>query len=309
MRRLTLAELDARCQKLGHREIGNWMARRVARPAALRVTWLVAPWPISAHGATACAWLAAVGGTMAFAYGTPLSWLIGALFLQAWYLLDHVDGQLARLHRTESLDGVALDYLMHHAVHLIVPLGIGCGIAFLHDAPGWLFAGVVWALAGCLLGLLNDVRYKAFIQRLKRVEGELVVAGGGGGRPAPATPWPRHPRAVIARLLRLMCEMHVMLNVLSLLSLLAWVTGDATLLAGRVYLVLMAVVSSAVFITVLVRSIQHESAEREFAAWFQPPHDAELVCEGHWWKVQAASCDRADDTPSRSTDATAIRSS
>lgn len=309
MHRRSLAELDARCQKLGHRELGNWMARRVARPAALRVTWLVAPWPISAHGATACAWLAAVAGAIAFSYGTPGSWLLGALLLQAWYLLDHVDGQLARLHRTESLDGVALDYLMHHAVHLIVPLGIGCGIAFLHDAAGWLFAGVTWGLAGCLMGLLNDVRYKAFIQRLKRVEGELLVVGGGGGRPAPAAPWPHRPWAVVARLLRLMCEMHVIVNVLSLLSLLAWVTGDDGLLAGRLYLAIMASISTTVFIALLVRSIQYQAAEREFAAWFQPPGDAELVCEGHWWKVQAASRDLADDMQSGSPATKALRSS
>ena len=275
------------------------MARRVARPLALRVTWLVAPWPITAHVMTFAALLTALGSAAAFGRGTLSGWLCGVGLLQLWYLLDHVDGQLARWHQTESLDGVALDYLMHHAVNLIVPCGLGWGFAWSNQEPGWMLAGTLWGCSTLLLGLLDDVRYKAFIQRLKRVEGELRVVGGGGGRPQPASAWPRQPRAMVTRIARKSCEMHVTMNSLTLLAALAWLLGDTTLLAGRVFVAAMALISATTFALSLWRALRKQSAEQEFALWFSPPASSDLVNDGHWWKVQASpsspNCETARD--------------
>ena len=113
--------------------------------------------------------------------GGNLGWLAGAGLLQLWYLLDHVDGQVARYRDRESLDGVQLDYLMHHTVDILIPCGLGYGLFQESNARGWLLAGMTWGLGALLLGLEHDARAKAFIQRLKRLEGELRVIGGGGG--------------------------------------------------------------------------------------------------------------------------------
>ncbi|HVX58993.1 MAG TPA: CDP-alcohol phosphatidyltransferase family protein, partial [Pirellulales bacterium] len=196
MKRLPLAELERRCQKPDHRRSGNWMARRVSRPMALRVTWIVQPWGVSAHGATCLAALTALASALAFARGTVGSWLLAAALLQLWYLLDHVDGQLARLYGTSSLDGVQLDYLMHHAVNLLSPWGVGWGLAGRPFEPVWLALGLACSLGLLSIGLVNDTRYKAFIERLKTVEGELLVSGGC--RPAPAPPVPRRPLRLAA---------------------------------------------------------------------------------------------------------------
>jgi hypothetical protein len=104
------------------------------------------------------------------------------VLLQLWYLLDHVDGQLARLRGTASLDGVQLDYLMHHTLNLLVPLGVGCGLFAATAQPLWAVGGLLWAVSSLLITLHHDARYKAFIQRLKRLRGQLRVHGGGGGR-------------------------------------------------------------------------------------------------------------------------------
>src|SRR5262245_65873939 len=100
----SLSELEARCQKPDHRRVGNWMARRIARPLALRVTRVVLPMGVSAHAATLAAWAVAMGAVVCFGQGTIAGWLLGAALLQLWYLLDHVDGQLARYYRSESLE-------------------------------------------------------------------------------------------------------------------------------------------------------------------------------------------------------------
>ena len=97
------------------------------------------------------------------------------------FWLDHVDGQVARWRGTASLDGVYLDYLMHHAATFssasgsatawpperATPLG-GGGV---RDRAGWTF-----------LSLHNDCRYKAFFQRLKRESGYRVDGGAEAGR-------------------------------------------------------------------------------------------------------------------------------
>ncbi len=286
MRRIPLAELERRCQKPDHRRIGNWMARRITRPAALRITRIVAPWGVSANAATLAAWGCGAAAAAAFGWGTVWGWLAGAALLQLWYLLDHVDGQLARLRGTASLDGVQLDHLMHHTVNLLVPLGVGFGLFAQSAEPLWLLGGLVWGVSLLLISLQHDARYKAFVRRLKRVRGELRVCGGGGARPAPQPPIPRTPLRLAAWTARKTCETHVIMNVLSLLALAQLALCDAQLLAGRVYLVIMALVGAATAAGTIVRSHRRQSAEQEFAAWYRVPPGCELVFRHGWWLVQ-----------------------
>lgn len=68
--RLPMQDLSRQCQKLGHRDIGTWMARRISRPVALRITWLVSPWGISAHTATLIAWGIGLAAALTFCSGS-----------------------------------------------------------------------------------------------------------------------------------------------------------------------------------------------------------------------------------------------
>lgn len=287
--RPTLTELDRTCQKLGHRRLGNWMARYVSRPMALRVTWIVAPWGLSAHAATLAAWGCGLAAAVAFACGSPLGWISGAILLQTWYLLDHVDGQLARLHRTESLDGVALDYLMHHSLALVVPCGVGCGLFVATLNPNWSLAGFIWGIATLTSGLANDVRYKAMFQRLKRVDGRLVAVGGGGGRPAPAPPVPRKLIPLVGWLARKLAEAHVVMNVLSLLAMWAWISGRVDIWAIQIY-VLLSTAAAVVVAARVVWNITHrDDAEQEFAAWFRSEPGTTMTLRHGWWIVEPTS--------------------
>ncbi len=287
--RPSLAELEHRCQKPNHRRFGTWMARRVSRPLALRVTWLVLPWGVSAHAVTLIAWLCALVAAAVFAVGTIDAWLAAAAMLQLWYLLDHVDGQLARWHGTASLDGVQLDYMMHHTVNVCVPLGVGYGLAAALDEPCWLALGLMWGLGLLVIGLSNDTRYKAFIERLKTVEGQLLVVGGGGCRPEKAGLPPLDPLRAAGGRARKACEIHVVMNALTCVALIQWL-GDEVLVGGRILLACLGFLAPATAIAVLVRSVRCETAEREFAAWYRVPEGSELVFEAGCWRV----CERTE---------------
>ena len=294
MKRFPLAEFERRCQKRDHRRLGNWMARHVSRPAALRITRVVAPWGVSANLATFAAWAVGLAAAAALGWGTVWGWVLGAAMLQLWYLLDHVDGQLARLRGTASLDGVQLDYLMHHTINLLVPLGIGCGLFARGAEPLWAAGGLLWGVSSLLITLHHDARYKAFIQRLKRLRGQLHVRGGGGGRPAVQPRPPRRPVRLLAWTARKACEIHVVLNVLALIALGQLLTGDGQLLIGRIYLALMAPTAAAVAGWTIFRSQKTGAAEREFAAWFGLPPGHDLIFSDGWWTVQPAEDGQAE---------------
>ena len=285
MTRLPLAELERRCQKPDHRRVGNWMARRVSRPLALRVTWLVLPWGLSAHAATAGAALVALASAISFGFGTLSSWLLGAALLQLWYLLDHVDGQLARFRGTASLDGVQLDYLMHHVVNLIVPWGLGFGLAGRPLDAIWIVLGLIFSLGLVTIGLINDTRYKAFIERLKSLEGELRVAGGGGCPTTAAPAVPRRPLKTAAHLARKSCEIHVVMNALTAVSVAAWLIDDRALLIAQIYLSWMAPGAAIVALATIVRSLRAGASEQEFARWYRPPEGHCLVFDGRRWRT------------------------
>jgi len=285
MRRFSLATLERRCQKPDHRRVGNWMARHVARPAALRITRVVAPWGVSANVATLAAWGCGVAAALALGWGTVGGWIAGAVMLQLWYLLDHVDGQLARLRGTASLDGVQLDYLMHHTVNLLVPLGIGWGLFVRRAEPIWAAAGLLWAVALLLIGLHHDARYKAFIQRLKRIRGRLCVVGGGGGRPQPQPPLPVGRWRRAAWVARKACEMHVIANTLVVIAVFQLLAGDTRLVFAMVYLAAVMPASVAVAGWTIVRSQRAGTAEAEFAAWYRPLRGEDLVFSNGWWQA------------------------
>ena len=284
-----MVEFEQRCQKPDHRRVGNWMARRLVRPAALRVTWVVAPWGVSANAATWTAWGVGVGAAAAFATGHMVGWVIGALLLQAWYLLDHVDGQLARFHGTASLDGVQLDYLMHHTVNVLVALGTGWGLFVASGNPYWMLCGVGWGMALLLLSVHHDARYKAFNQRLKRLRGTLHVHGGAGGRPQAQPPIPGGWLHRIAWAARKSSEMHVIMNLLTVVAFVCAAVGDNGLLLARSYVAIAACLAVGTAGWTVARSQSAQSAETEFATWYRVPPGQALEFRDGWWYTEDAA--------------------
>lgn len=285
-----------RCQKPDHTRIGSWMARKIARPAALRVTWLIAPWGISAHAVTLSAWSTALAGVAALGWGTTGGWLLAAALLQTWYLLDHVDGQLARWHGAVSLDGAQLDYLMHHSVQLLLPCGVGWGLFVRSAEPAWLLVGGVWGVCRLLIGLFEDTQFKAFEQRWKRLIGTLELVGGGGGRPAPHQPPAASRWRQLGWLLRKSGEAHVVMNAITLWAAAMLAIGPRGWLPVQLYAAAMAVLSATFFCRDLLRGLADERAERSFAAWFRPAEGHALTYENGWWHTRPGQDGQVSET-------------
>ena len=276
----------ARCQKRNYRTSGTWMARWVARPAALHVTRLIAPTGISANTATLIAWSFGVAAAAVFAWGTPAACLIAAVLFQAWYLWDHVDGQLARLRGTVRLEGAQLDFLMHHTVNLLIPLGVGYGCFAASGQTLWLGAGTVWALAMLLIPLRHDTAYRAMIWRLQHLDGTLTVRGLADGEVVSKTGPSNGLIRRLTQIPRKACEIHVVMNVLSLLAIISFIAGDRTLIVGRIHLALAAATGAAVAAWSIAKGQVRGETEEEFSRYFHLPQGHTLQFREGLWRVE-----------------------
>jgi hypothetical protein len=266
----TLAALRATVQKERHREIGNWLARRVARPTAVYGTWLAIRLGLSAHMVTVMALGTSAAATLALMSGTPSGFIAGVALAHLAFWLDHVDGQVARWRRTASLEGVYFDYLMHHAANLGLGFGLGYGLGAHSGDVRWAAAGFAIALGWALLGLHNDCRYKAFFQRLKRETGTYRVDGGSGGRPAPPARWPHHGLAALTWPAYKVCEPHVVLIELTLLAIVIPFSPAVWLRLWQWGVMTMAILAPALALGRLARSLTRRTVTNEFDRWFQP---------------------------------------
>jgi hypothetical protein len=265
----TLAELRACVQKERHQEIGNWLARRVARPTAIYGSWLAIRLGLSAHQVTVAALLANLGAAVAIGTGERVFFVLGVVLANLAFWLDHVDGQVARWRGTASLDGVYFDYLMHHVGNLALGFSLGYGLAARSGDIRWAIPGFLMGTGWTLLSLHNDCRYKAFFQRLKSASGHFRVDGGAGGRPQPPMPWPRRGRAAVTWPAFKACEPHVVLLALSALAVSAILVPSMWLWSWGVVVVVWAILAPVLGTARIARSVVQNSVEAEFSRWFQ----------------------------------------
>lgn len=269
-RRPSLADLRRCAQKGRHREIGNFLARRVARPTAIYGSWLAVRLGLSAHQVTLAALASSLAGAVAIGGGTRTGFVLGVALLHFAFWLDHVDGQVARWRGTAGLDGVYLDYLMHHAAGWALGFALGYGLAARTGEISWTIAGFAVASGWGFLNLHNDCRYKAFFQRLKSTQLTFQVAGGSGGRPSPAPPPPRPLSELAAWVLYKVCEGHVVLIGLTGLAGIALVSSTSWERLWMFGTAATALIAPTLAILRIGRSIRRRAVESEFSRWFHP---------------------------------------
>jgi hypothetical protein len=304
----TLDELRATVQKGRHREIGNWLARRVARPTAIYGTWLAVRLGLSAHAVTLAALVASLSGAAAIGTGSRRGFIVGIAFAHLGFWLDHVDGQVARWNSKASLDGVYYDYVMHHLVNLSLGFALGFGLAARSGHSAWAIAGFAIGAGWCLLGLHNDCRYKAFFQRLKSTSVTYRVKGGSGGKPAPPAPWPRRGLGMLTWPAYKSCEPHIVLLALSALGTLALLSEPAWLACWRIGALGMATLAPSIGAARVARSIRSRSTEREFDRWFRPADPAgEWACTSMSYRAWHEDSDASRSSAAREADSGARR--
>ncbi|MGH7388523.1 MAG: CDP-alcohol phosphatidyltransferase family protein [Candidatus Rokuibacteriota bacterium] len=131
------------------------LAHLGAAPNVLTYVWIVL-------GLAGAAGLAAPSWTLS---------ILGALVLQFSYLLDFVDGEVARLTEKKSILGEFLDLLGHGLIKTSLPLAAGWSAAAATGAAGFLVVGAVGALA---IGVGDSLRFYAACTSRNLASGDLA---------------------------------------------------------------------------------------------------------------------------------------
>ena len=120
-----------------------WLSRLVYRKFTIYVTWLCVKLGVSSNVATLLSALAIFAAAVCYVVPSKAAWLVGALLVQAYFILDHVDGELARyetvhLGRTDSgTSGLFYDTCCH-AGELALVAAIGLRLFADLGAPWWV---------------------------------------------------------------------------------------------------------------------------------------------------------------------------
>src|SRR3989344_6063366 len=86
-------------------------------------------------------------GGIFLAFGTYLSMLIGAFFFIIFKVLDDSDGEVARIQKSHSIEGVYLDRIGHYIYSLSLGMGLAVGIYGLYGNFPYLIIGLIFTFA------------------------------------------------------------------------------------------------------------------------------------------------------------------
>lgn len=141
----------------------NFWAWHFTRRGSIYLTVLLSRTRITPNQVTvASIWSGVLGGVL-WGAGTHWSFLVGALSLQTMYLLDCVDGELARIKNLQSPKGAYLDLLGHYLVDYCMIMGMGIGLSGTFDEfPIYVAIGLIVVYLGD--ELLRDVLLKARVK-------------------------------------------------------------------------------------------------------------------------------------------------
>lgn len=212
----SLKELNKKCQKPDYRRSGNWMVRHILRDAALPITWLLLHFKVTANQVTFASLMVGLCGIAFFSFSSREWFFIGTIALQFWYLLDHVDGQIARYRKTASLTGRFFDFLTHHLIHTVIFFSLG---VYMAQASGRFFY-IVWGFILSMLilsfNLIHDSKSKAFIEKMLTCKTIRVNTESGFTDSAVEMPLAFNSGRNIFTWIHKLCEIHVLMNLFTL---------------------------------------------------------------------------------------------
>jgi hypothetical protein len=192
---VNVAELREICQKPVE-GLNDLTGRLYGSRVSIHITRLFLGLGLGAN--TATAGMFAVGLAGAGLLLLPGWWrVVGFACLVLHYLLDCVDGELARYHRTTSLEAAYVDYLAHGVVRSSAWLALGTTLAAERGSPWPFRAAVVATIGGLLLKTAEDLPALLFAKKLSAGQRPEPRAAA----PPPPPPWQPGLRATVRSLL------------------------------------------------------------------------------------------------------------
>lgn len=130
MSTVTLKELREFKHRINPEERQGAYGYYFIRPLSLYVTYFALRLGLTANHVTVLQTLSGVAGAVLLAFPAPLMRLLGVALLQFGFVLDNVDGEVARFRKQVSVTGKFLDVVGHEIVIPFMFFGLGIGAYF-----------------------------------------------------------------------------------------------------------------------------------------------------------------------------------
>lgn len=157
------------------RAVDTWYGRQVMRRFSIYLTWIFLPLKITPNQVTFLSLIASLISGFFFIFEKKLAWGIG--LLNVWYLLDHVDGEIARYTRKASATGFYFDTMINFIVQPLAFLSLGICL----NSLNWGIAGAYGFLMLMILPMCEDVIHYSL---LKKTGSSQIVVSVSSTEPA-----------------------------------------------------------------------------------------------------------------------------
>ena len=196
----SIAELRQICQTTAKRDQSNVYMRYVCRFLSIYLTRFILPTSMTPNQVSFAMIVTGVTATLFFLSPVSGMFVIGAFLLQLWYLLDCMDGEVARyrhfkttgsmiIRKEESgLSGMYYDIINHYIINLMVPATVGIGIFYPTGNPLFLFLGIAGAVGQELLLAMHDGKNRVLLAHLRKYQTVSMAQ--------PAAPLPKKTRTL-----------------------------------------------------------------------------------------------------------------
>lgn len=181
--RPSIAEMRPVCQPAGviaRRSDEHWAGRLYMRGVSIHVTRAAIGLGMGADAVTVLMSLVGIAGAALVAIGGMWPAVTAFLAIQAYLLLDCVDGEVARWNRTESPRGIYLDRISHYFVESVLLVALGWRAGGGHHST-WATWGLVAAMAVLLARIETDLVDAA------RAKSGMAAVGDGRAALRPAS--------------------------------------------------------------------------------------------------------------------------
>lgn len=176
----TYAHVLRTCQEGRYFPQDDWRDRLFV-PPSLFLVWIFVR--LGWNG-NAVSWLSgamAIAGGILLASQDPFLVVIGSFSYMAFYLLDYVDGGVARFRGQSGISGQYVDWIMHVISAVAIAAGLFCGALL---AGGWWIIpfGVLMIVASALTTARTSMGWFAIcmLHQQRRARGAIDPPGTGG---------------------------------------------------------------------------------------------------------------------------------
>ena len=143
-----LKEVKARCERDRFFTYSGFHDRLFV-PIAVYLAWLSLRLGVSGNQVSWISGFVAVIGGFMLATNDTLLILIGSFGYIIWYLLDYVDGVVARIEGKGGISGQYIDWIMHVIAHTAIVSGICIGA--MENTGAWLLPFVIMSIIASVL--------------------------------------------------------------------------------------------------------------------------------------------------------------